>query len=167
MKAIFRNTMLAILAIISVGKLVSMLHIAQGASNLPIITRISNHMENQKAVITFNSRLLDWVLLKGGEDFFFASSDFAQEPQNEIHERIAENKGFPLFKIQHMTISLSTPTGVAKIVAGPEQATMADFIPFSGESIRSYIQAKKIRIIIDSNGYIILADDEANPAKLQ
>ena len=161
METVFKNTLFTVV-IATTGTLISMqpIPVAQPASQ--VITRISNHLENQKVIVTFNTHSLHSIEVEAKKDFLIASMGKFRE--NDTYELIDQYKGLPINRFSGR-MCISTPLGVATIIGGGD-STLIEFNPFSGEPTILDNNAKKLRIIIDTKGYVSLVDELASPAKV-
>lgn len=175
MKTIFRNTLLAFLAITTASPLISMdwvRRVAQpyiGPAPLPAampapavtspkVARISNNMEGQNAVITFETPELHVEEVKPQTDLMLGSSLNAQSAQNLEQILMATNAGFTL-RGAYPKMFISTPAGVA-MLTNLGSSAMAIFMPYSGsQSIRSTVDAQRVRVVIGADGFVTLLDD--------
>lgn len=178
MKTIFRNTLLAVLALTAAAPLISMqwpggpttptiTRILPPApwETTPVIARISNHMEDQKAMITFGTSALLSEEVEPQTDLILGSSLNAQNPQNAERRLMATNRGFTL-RGNEPKIFIATPAGIA-IFGNIGFEVFTEFKPYSSKIKNSIleIKAKRVRVLIDAQGFISLIDDEAKPSK--
>ena len=163
METVFKNTLFTVV-IATTGTLISMqpIPVAQPASQ--VITRISNNLETQKVIVTFDTQALHSISVKAKKDFLFAK--MGERAPNDTYELIAQYKGFPISRIL-ARMHVCTPLGVATIIGAGNEATCStviQFDPFSGNPTILDSSAKQLRIIIDSTGHVSLVDDDPKPA---
>lgn len=154
---IFGNLAFTIITFTTVNHLVSM----QPAPTARVIKRISNHLENQKVVVTFSSEKLHTITVEAKKDFLL--STMGQLRENDTYESIARYKGLPI-NLFNGRMYISTLLGVATII-GAGETTVLEFNPYSGKSTFFDRKAKRLRIIIDNTGYVSLHGEHEKTVK--
>jgi hypothetical protein len=122
-----------------------------------VIVRVSNMMETQNAMVTFETSKLGLVLIEANQDFALAK--LGEGRNNNVEEIIDQHQGIPTLNFLRK-IHISTPLGVASLLGGGN-STMIQFFPYLGKETILINEAKRLRIIIDPTGYVSLVDNQA------